>query len=165
MKLHSLKIGLVALCHATIQEKYACESCNRENCLCCTSIFPYPCLQSSLTSWVVDEIKCPSLTWNSSFKIYYRCKVSPQKGYQCLTSFLSISVTTQCGRRWGIFCSCCSWYSKQLLELCKHKIVLCRLQCSLLTCGNCDHTLWYILVVIAINLASISMHISHCSEW
>ena len=26
VKAHSLKIGLVALCHGTIQEKYACES-------------------------------------------------------------------------------------------------------------------------------------------
>ena len=25
VKVHSLKIGLVAMCHATIQEKYACK--------------------------------------------------------------------------------------------------------------------------------------------
>ena len=28
VKVHSLKVGLVALCHATIQEKYACKSCS-----------------------------------------------------------------------------------------------------------------------------------------
>ena len=42
MKVHSLKIGLVALCHATIQEKYACELLTKFGCVPHTS--PIHCL-------------------------------------------------------------------------------------------------------------------------
>lgn len=125
--LHSLKIGLVALCHATIQEKYACESSTSHR-QCTISLvafhFPESCppVIFDLMSSGRDQISFS----NMKLIIQDLLQVlNPQKNLLMFDAIFVYLVTTQCWRRWSIFCACCRRYSKQLLELCKHKMLTC----------------------------------------